>query len=294
MNVLAFGEILWDVIEGAEHLGGAPFNFAAHSAQCGNSTYIISRVGNDPLGKLAVKKARELGVHTELIQLDDQHKTGIVDVTLANGQPDYVIRENAAYDFIDVDKALMAMKGVDFDVFYFGSLSQRTGVSASALKQILESGNYRHIFYDVNLRKACYNSHIVSSSINNCTILKLNVDETPEVSEILFNARISDPSAFCDRLKQTYARLKIIIITAAEKGCYVHSTSFQQVSGVPVTVADAVGAGDSFSAAFMHVYNATNDPIRSAEVANKVGAFVATKSGAIPEYSPEIVRLLKV
>jgi fructokinase len=294
MNVLAFGEILWDVIEGTEHLGGAPFNFAAHSAQCGNSTYIISRVGNDSLGKVAMIKSLELGVHTEFIQLDDQHKTGIVDVTLANGQPDYIIRENAAYDFIDGDKAIRALDERDFDVFYFGSLSQRTSVSALALKRILDKGRYKHVFYDVNLRKACYTSEIVAASVQNCTILKLNIDETPIVSEILFNERILDLPLFCDRVKKKYTALKIIIITAAEKGCYVHSTSFHHVDGVPVTVADAVGAGDSFSAAFMHIYNATNDPVRSAEVANKVGGFVASKSGAIPKYSPEIVEMLKV
>ena len=91
MKVLAFGEILWDVINGVEHLGGAPFNFAAHMAQCGHETFMVSRLGMDELGDRAFRKASEHKVRTDFIQRDKKYPTGVVDVTLANGQPDYFI-----------------------------------------------------------------------------------------------------------------------------------------------------------------------------------------------------------
>src|SRR6476620_664014 len=101
MRVLAFGEILWDIIEGTPHLGGAPLNFIANMAQYGAKSYIISRVGNDAFGDEACIKAAEYGVDPILIQLDTEHETGTVEVVLNNGQPDYTIKKEVAYDFIN-------------------------------------------------------------------------------------------------------------------------------------------------------------------------------------------------
>jgi fructokinase len=293
MRVLAFGEILWDIINGVEHLGGAPFNFAAHMAQAGNQSYIISKLGKDSLGQKALAGILKFGVNDSLIGWDAERPTGTVDVMLNNGQPDYTIQENVAYDFIQAEDTLALLERQAFDIFYFGSLSQRNPACAKSLWRILNAGNFTHIFYDVNLRKSGYTDSIIKNSLRECTIFKLNIDEVKVISEVLIGTNLA-AEALCKCIKILYPNVKIIIVTAAAEGCYLSvNDKFIQIKGTPVKVVDAVGAGDSFSAAFMHIYGHTLDCVRAATVANKVGAFVASHAGPIPKYSEEIKTLLK-
>jgi fructokinase len=292
MKVLAFGEILWDIIRGEEHLGGAPFNFAAHSAKCGNEAWIISRVGDDPRGMKAFNKCKEYGVNNSLIQWDENHPTGIVTVVLDKGQPDYTIHENVAYDFIEYSDSIRDLGKNDFDVFYFGSLAQRTTLSAETLRQILLNFSFRHIFYDVNLRRGGYDVATIHQSLLSCTILKLNVDEIPVIGEMIFNQPCGNEQ-FCKMTCSLYTNISIVVVTAADKGCYVFEGS--ELKHVPVRsvkVSDAIGAGDAFSAAFMRVFLQRGVAVAAATVANELGAFVATQPGAIPEYSSKIKSLL--
>lgn len=294
MKVVAFGEVLWDIIEGDEHLGGAPFNFAAHSAQCGNESYIISRLGTDARGIAAYAKCKTYGVKQDLIQWDEVRATGTVDVTLTNGQPDYVIHENVAYDFINTQHLTAMLHDRRVDVFYFGSLAQRSEISAAALKFLLSTLEPRYIFYDVNLRKGGFTAEIIRRSLSACNVFKLNGDELPIISEML-TGKTQNTDDFAVALTKTYPNITTIIITAAEKGCVVvdRASGKVVVPGVPVKVADAVGAGDAFSAAFMHMLANFGDSFRAAQIANKVGAFVASMSGAIPRYSHEIKKMLE-
>jgi fructokinase len=293
MKVIAFGEILWDVIEGEEHLGGAPFNFAAHSAQCGNEAYIVSRLGTDHRGVSAFSKCKSYGVRQDFIQWDENRATGTVDVTLTNGQPDYIIHESVAYDFIDARQLLTNLNELKTDVFYFGSLAQRNQVAQRTLHQILASVPAKYIFYDVNLRKAGFTETIVKSSLKVCNLFKLNNDELPVISKMIAG-NVLAMEEFSRTVTSLYPNIKTIIITAADKGCYVFEPSkgLLYIPGIPVQVADAVGAGDAFSAAFMHMLANFGDTLRAAQIANQVGAFVASKNGAIPTYSTEIKNLL--
>ncbi len=292
MKVLAFGEILWDVINGTEHLGGAPFNFAAHAAQCGNESFIVSRLGSDFLGMRAFNLSKKHGVDVSFIQWDEIYPTGIVDVSLVNGQPDYIIRENAAYDHIESGPVLSASTQQPFDVFYFGSLAQRNVISSHALFRILSSNKFKHVFYDVNLRKNSYTEDIVRKSLAACSIFKLNVDEVNVISDILTGNSLG-LEEFCRCVKALFPNVQLVVITASEKGCYIFDNNLIAVPGKAVKVRDAVGAGDAFSASFMHVYALTGDPVLAAQIANQVGAFVATQDGAIPSYSKEITTLLE-
>jgi fructokinase len=292
MKLLAYGEILWDIINSEEHLGGAPFNFAAHSAKCGNTAFIISRLGDDLRGRTAYNKCREYGVDNSLVQWDREHPTGFVTVVLDKGQPDYTIHENVAYDFIRFEKELEDLSKNEFDVFYFGSLIQRSSTSAATLRQILRQFSFRHIFYDVNLRKGGYDFDTIHRSLLSCTILKLNNDEVPVISPMLFDQIYSNED-FCKSTQSTYPGITTIVITAAEKGCYVYQEGqLHAVAVKRVEVNDAVGAGDAFSAAFMHAFVRGADAVSAARVANELGAFVATQSGPIPEYTDEIRTLL--
>jgi fructokinase len=216
-----------------------------------------------------------------------------VDVELKNGQPDYVIRANAAYDYISADTIVTFLAQNYFDVFYFGSLVQRNTVSMQSLYAVLSQNHFKHVFYDVNLRKAGYSEQIVKNSLAVCTILKLNNEEVGTIAHILTGSHLPD-GEFCKCVRALYPAIGLVIITAAENGCFIYESELQYIPGTPVDVCDAVGAGDAFSAAFMHIYAASGHAVQAAKIANQVGAFVATKAGAIPEYSREIRNLLSI
>lgn len=287
MKVLVFGEILWDIIDGEPHLGGAPLNFAAHVCQCGSPAAIVSCVGEDELGNKAVACIEQSGVTIEHIQ-KSEIKTGTVPVTFVDGQPDYEILRDVAFDYIDED-LLQHEKLKEYDVFYFGSLIQRSGQSGMALTAILNKHRFSEIFYDVNLRKECYSLKIIEYSLSYATILKVNDEEVKEIGPMLFGEDLN-MERFCEEIVRKYAQVKIIVITAGANGAYVWSScEWNHVPTKPIKVEDTVGAGDAFSAAFLCAYELYKDPVKAASIANEVGAFVASSKGAIPQYSQELL-----
>ncbi len=291
MNALVFGEVLWDVIDEVPHLGGAPLNFAAHWVQMGNEAAMISSLGSDTLGDRAIERVEKIGINTSLIQRTDK-PTGYVPVTLFNGQPEYEIVKDVAFDHILTEDHYQNEPD-SYDVFYFGSLIQRNTVSRSALHAILARHRFNHLFYDVNLRKDCYTQDIIDYSLRYCTILKVNEDEVEVISQMLFEESL-EPRKFCEQICSYYNQIELIVITAGKSGCYIYSDGeINHISTQSVEVIDAVGAGDAFSAAFVHCYIRTFDRKESARVANAVGGFVASNRGSIPEYSDEIFSLIR-
>jgi len=291
MQALIFGEILWDIIEGKKYLGGAPFNFAAHCIKCGMQSSIISNVGKDELGQEVLKAVKQLGVNSTYLGVLPDYPTGTVDVFLTNGQPDYTIHEEVAYDFI-TSVPIEELRKSQFDIFYFGSLIQRSEISRTSLREILENITFEHVFYDINIRRSFYSKGIIEYSLRHCTIFKINDEETTIVSKLLYGMLLP-LETFAFKIALDF-NIPTIIITAGENGCYILADG--RITHVPskkVDVQDAVGAGDSFSAAFMGIFTATKNPILSAQIANKIGGYVATQRGAIPEYSEEIKGLFK-
>ncbi|AHM62988.1 PfkB domain-containing protein [Flammeovirgaceae bacterium 311] len=293
MKVLSFGEILFDIIEGEPYLGGAPLNFAGHLAQFGVKSYILSAVGHDALGTEALRQIVELGVNTEFIQIKENYSTGTVPVVFQNGQPHYTIVEEVAYDFIEIQGVDTALATTGFDVLYFGTLAQRSEASRNTLKQLLANKSYTQIFYDINLRRNSYTKEIITESLQHCSMLKLN-DEEVEILSRMFFQELLRMEDFCTRISLEY-NLEVIVITAGAKGCYIfegHELYF--VNGYPAKVVDTVGAGDSFSAAFVYHYLKNGDALVAADIANRLGAFVASSRGPLPVYTAEIRKVLGV
>ena len=288
MKTLVFGEILWDVIEGREYLGGAPLNFAAHITKCGSNATIVSAVGDDNRGWRAIQEITKLKVNHAAVNIFAGIPTGIVDVMLNQGQPTYHIEENVAYDFINLEQTLPELlKLQPFDVFYFGTLAQRASKSREALNELLKAMPFKHIFYDVNLRKDAYSPDVIRNSLRRSTIFKLNTEEVTVISNLLFKTTLSMEN-FCRYISDEFP-VSLIIITAGEQGCHVYvNNSLVSLPGVPIKVVDAVGAGDAFSAAFMAHYYNTSNAVAAARIANRVGSFVAGMPGPIPEYSNEL------
>ncbi len=273
-DVIAFGEILWDIIDGVPHIGGAPFNFAAHAARCGLNSAIVSAVGNDELGRRALDEATRLGVDVSMVGVNPQLPTGTVNVTLADGIPSYEIVRPVAWDEI-TGAAGSSLPAVDVPrAFYFGTLAQRSPVSAATLVRMLKAYATSLVFFDVNLRQEFWSVELVEKGLPFADILKLNDEEMRLLG-------FATESLF-DR----FPRLKIVVETRGANGCRVITRDGEMFDSPALPdgpVVDTVGAGDSFSAAFLAAILRGESPVAAAEAGNRLAGKVAARAGAVPE-----------
>jgi fructokinase len=279
-TIVAFGEILWDLLPDSSILGGAPFNFVYRINSLGNKGYIISRVGNDDIGKEALSLVIESGMSTEFIQVDHMIPTGIVNVFFDESKkPDFTIVRDVAYDFIRYDESLEGLV-TKADCLCYGTLIQRNEVSGSTLYQLLRSFNGTYRLYDINLRKDCYSREIIDHSLRHADILKLNDDEAVELSKILHLDAGSLPETG-KRILHHYP-VQICIITMGEKGALVISKTGEIIyePGFRIRLEDSLGAGDAFSAGFIHKLLSGSGLQEACRYGNMMGAVVSTQKGA--------------
>lgn len=83
MNLLSFGEVIWDLYEAGERtLGGAPLNFAAYTVLLGNPAWLASAVGSDELGTAALRQIQALGIRTDYLSTIAKKATGTCQIRL--------------------------------------------------------------------------------------------------------------------------------------------------------------------------------------------------------------------
>lgn len=281
--VVGMGEALWDMLPEGKKLGGAPANFAYHVSQFGLPSCVVSAVGDDALGRELVENLTDKGLNQLLAVVP--YPTGTVQVTVDEaGIPQYNIKEGVAWDNIPYTAALDEL-AKQTKAFCFGSLAQRDIVSRDSINRFLEVVSMDGdalIVFDVNLRQGFFNQEILHDSLTKCNILKINDEELVTLSH-LFGYQGIDMNETCRRLLEDY-NLKILILTCGTNGSYVFipdgSVSFQPTPKVEVK--DTVGAGDSFTAAFIASILKGRSIREAHEQAVKTSAFVCTQHGAMP------------
>ena len=280
--VVGMGEALWDMLPEGKKIGGAPANFAYHVSQFGLDSRVVSAVGEDELGAEILKNFREKKLNCMIETVP--YPTGTVQVELdANGVPCYDIREGVAWDNIPFTPALEGLARQTRAVC-FGSLAQRSVVSRETINRFLDAmpgGEDRYKIFDINLRQGFYTKEILCNSMRKCNILKINDEELVTVSR-MFGYPGIDLQDKCWILLAKY-NLKMLILTCGVNGSYVFTPGEVSFVETPkVEVADTVGAGDSFTAAFVASI-LKGLPIPDAhKIAVETSAFVCTQNGAMP------------
>ena len=280
--VVGMGEALWDVLPDGKKIGGAPANFAYHVGQFGLDSCAVSAIGDDALGAELLANFNEKGVR-HLIETVP-YPTGTVQVELdQNGVPQYEIKENVAWDNIPYTARLEELAQRTKAVCY-GSLAQRNVVSRKTINRFLDAMDITPdtlVVFDVNLRQGFYNKEILTESMQRCNILKINDEELVTVSR-MFGYPGIDLQDKCWILLGKY-NLKMLILTCGINGSYVFTPGNVSFRPTPVVeVADTVGAGDSFTAAFIaSILKGLSVP-EAHERAVETSAFVCTQNGAMP------------
>ena len=287
--IVGMGEALWDVLPEGKKIGGAPANFAYHVSQFGFDSRIVSAVGEDTDGTEIMDVFQKKALKTMIARVP--YPTGTVQVTLdAVGVPCYDIKEAVAWDNIPFTDELKSL-ALNTRAVCFGSLAQRSQVSRDTIKRFRDAmpdldGNLK--IFDVNLRQGFYTKEILCDSMSRCNVLKINDEELVVISRI-FDYPGIDLQDKCWILLAKY-NLKMLILTCGTNGSYVFTPGVVSFQETPrVAVADTVGAGDSFTAAFTSAVLAGKPVQEAHKLAVEVSAFVCTQSGAMPKL-PEVLK----
>lgn len=295
MKIISLGEVLWDILPEAEHLGGAPFNFAWHARHLGYDVSFVSAVGNDDRGRRALELMEQAGVSTRFVCRTSGQPTGTVTVSLDPSLgPQYRIHRPAAYDFPALNPAdLSALLTPPPSWIYFGTLQQMSGPARDLTGRLLDAAPAARRFYDVNLRTGSYTPDLVRTLIHQAHVLKLNHQELPLVQEMcgkemcgtqigqIEGARLEQ---FCRQIAGAF-ELETVCVTRGAQGCaLLLEDEYVEAPGFPIQLADAIGAGDAFSAALLHGIGLGWPARQAADFANRVGALVASRPGGTPRW----------
>lgn len=300
MKILAFGEILFDIFDGSEKLGGAPLNFCCDMVKLGAEGYILSAVGTDRLGQNALAALDNIGVDYSLSNNESLFATGSCNVTVdADGEPKYELCEGVAYDHITLtDEELARINAEQFDVFYFGTLAQRNISSRAALDKVFNTCSFGDVFFDINIRQSYYSDEIIRRGLENATILKINYDECGILCDMGFcMTRYGDRAdneflkTISEEICDTYD-IETVIITLDKDGACAYRKStgeFYRSGRAESEVVSAVGAGDAFSACFIYNYKNGKSLEECVERANILGDYTVGYLEAIPPYTDELL-----
>lgn len=289
-QIAGIGEVLWDILPQGPQLGGAPANFVYNISQFGLPAKVVSAIGNDPLGHLAAETLREKGIDHALATVP--YPTGTVGISLdREGVPQYDIKDHSAWDFIPSGQELRRLARTT-TVACFGTLAQRSPVSRATINMFLDTmpdGHGRLKVFDINLRQGFFSKEIIEQSLTRCNILKINDEELVIVSRMLGLDRLGTEEA-CRRLMSAYI-MDCVVLTCGTRGSHVFGRT--QSSWLPtpeVAVADTVGAGDSFTAAFVASLLRGEDLRSAHRRAVEVSAYVCSCAGAMNPLPENLIK----
>lgn len=284
MRLLAFGEVLWDVYPDNKYIGGAPLNFAAHSAKLGADSFLLSAVGDDELAKDTLSAVEDFGVNTDYVTTVNDKETGKCLVTLdEKSVPSYNLLNDVAWDYISLKE-----NTDKFDVLYFGTLALRSEYNKGTLSKLLQNEKFSEVFVDVNIRAPFYSDGVIDFAFKNATILKISDEELKTTLKAVNIDLTNDLEAISRSIVAKYSNIKILIITCGGEGATAFDSAsgeFCKVSSEKAEVVSTVGAGDSFSAAFLSKYFVGVGLEESLKFASRVAAFVVSNYDAVPDYT---------
>jgi len=282
--MLAFGEVLWDIIDGFPCIGGAPLNFCGHCAQMGDDTHIISSVGRDKLGHDAISILKGIGVSDKYVS-EVSFPTGTVPVSLKEGIPNYDIKTGSAWDHILMDDCnFKEIINTNWDVFYLGTLAQRSVENRILLDLLFDSEiKAEKVFFDINLRQNYFSEEIILKSFQRADIVKINDEELMILKDMFNHVEMNDEDF--SRFLIGQFELELLCITYGEKGAVLYQNDEQYVL-LPdkVPLVSTVGAGDSFSAGLVHGLMTTGSITKAGELALEIAGSVVSHTGALLDY----------
>lgn len=284
--VVGLGEILWDVFPDGPRFGGAPANVACHAAQLGATSHMASAVGQDELGTKAFEALEDKHVDTHCV-IRSTYPTGVVNVELdAAGKASYQFAEDTAWDHLDWSDNWQNLAAKTSAVC-FGTLGQRSETSRKTIHRFVNATPETCFrVFDINLRPPFYSDEIILESLQPANILKLNDEELPYLANLC--GITGTDGEILQALSKKF-ELQLVALTRGGSGAILcRGDEISQSTGVPTTVIDTVGAGDSFTAALVLGLLDNRDLDTINQQAGQIAAFVCSQPGATPHIPDEL------
>lgn len=281
-EILCIGEVLWDRLPDKSIPGGAPMNVALHLKNVGYRVMMCSSLGNDEPGKELLRFLERKGIVTDLIQTTHELPTSEVTVFLDElNNPTFDILEPVAWDRIDLTPELDEAAR-DVGTIVYGTLASRNEATRRTIHAVLEHVNVKLI--DVNLRPPYVQQEVVENLVRKADIAKMNADELRTIAG-WHGLQYLGLKDLLNWFVDTF-RTKIICITRGKDGAMVlDQGKILEHPGYNVRTLDTVGSGDAFLAGFVSKLFDGKNTEEALKYACALGAYVATKQGATPNYS---------
>lgn len=284
-TIVGLGEILWDFLPTGKHLGGFAANVAYHASTLGDRGVVLGTVGADALGEEAVRFLRSHGVDVSHVQRDPIVSTGTVSISVGrHGHPTFGITGDVAWDHMRYTDDWREA-GKNADAVCFGTLAQRSEESRAAMHAFLhELPEDCLVVYDVNVRQFFYTPEIIRTSLDRADVCKLNEQELPTVASVL-RIPVTTAAETAQRLREQFD-LRCVAVTRGKRGgTVVSADEIVDYPGFAVDVKDSVGAGDAFTAGFIHGLLRSMDLRTAFRIGAERGAWVASHPGGMPHAS---------
>ena len=275
--IIGIGELLWDMLPTGKKVGGAPVNFAYHASRLGAAGYAVSAVGKDALGDEIIQEIDKVNINPVIERVN--YPTGTVGVELNEGIPAYTINEGVAWDYIPLTEAMKQL-AKRADAVCFGTLAQRSEVSRNTIQALLSCvpvDSYRIL--DINIRQHYYSEKVITDSLRSSNVFKMNDEELILLKKLFKKQPFTDEEVCHWFLKEF--NLKFLILTAGANYSIIYTPEGLSYIETPVVnVVDTVGAGDSFTGAFISSILDGKSASDAHQTAVDRAAYVCSQAGA--------------
>lgn len=293
-KIVAFGEVVWDILPDGKILGGTPSNLVFRCNSFNEQGFLLSRVGDDELGREALRKLRELQISDENVQIDQEFATGTVHITFdENHDPQFMVTPDVAFDHIEFSAEALKLSR-DADCLFYGLLPQRFGLSKNTLRELIKESPDSIHFFDLKLFEHFFNLQVVENLLGFSNIVRIKEKEIAFLSNEL-EIGTSDVESFCRSLTQKY-KIDMVLVTRGQNGIFAlhRKKGVYTDSGFQIEMVDNIGSGMAFSAGFLHYYLNGKGIQQAINFGNAAGALNATKLGATTFFDKkDVVQFMK-
>jgi len=293
-KIVAFGEIVWDILPKGKVLGGTPSNLVFRCNSLGEEGHLLSRVGDDELGHAALKRLEELKISDKNVQMDFEFPTGEVQVSFnKNGESRYKVKADVAFDHIEFSPEALKLAR-EADCLFFGLLPQRYGLSKNTIRELIKESPDSIHFFDLKLFEHFFDVNVVSQLLNSAHVVRIKEKEIDFLAGEL-KIPFANYDEFLEKISKQY-KIDLVILTLGENGIMAYHSSEGMFSdpGYMVEMEDNVGSGMAFSAGFLHYYLNGNSLIDSLKFGNAAGALNTTMRGATAYFNKnDVLQFMK-
>lgn len=293
-KIVAFGEVVWDILPNGKVLGGTPSNLVFRCNSFNEQGFLLSRVGDDDLGIEAIEKLKELGISDDNVQSDTEFPTGTVHITFENNYDSrFIVTPDVAFDHIEFSaEALKLVRNAD--CLFYGLLPQRFGISKNTLRELIKESPESLHFFDLKLFDHFFNVKVVENLLESSNIVRI---KEKEISFLSRELGLNDESlnVFSAELSQKY-KIDLILVTRGQNGVFAFHKAKGAFfdAGYSIETVDNIGSGMAFSAGFLHYYLNGKSIQQALAFGNAAGALNTTKRGATSFFNKkEVLSFMK-